>query len=190
MITGWKGESDDFSVICQFSEPSMSILKRMLSQQWLRATAVTAAVSDATSPDIRAEQGSVEGDIDESKSYERFLENGFHVERFRDLASITFDETDYNLIREFLKLPKSTFGNLKVLECDCEEHVENAKSKNNDKKGSQDFMQRTWPKLVECVKKLGLDGDASGILRELNEVARALGCQRVTPFVLYLTFSW
>ena len=190
MITGCKGGPDDFSVLCQFSEPSMNILKKVLSQQWLRATAVTAAVSDASSPGVRTEKGPMEVDIDESKSHERFLKNGFHVERFRDLASITFDETDYNLIREFLKLPKSNFGNLKELDCDCEEHTEKAKSRNNDEKGSQNFMQRTWPKLVECVKKLGLEGDESEILRELNEVARALGCQRVTPFDLYLTFSW
>jgi hypothetical protein len=190
MITGWREGPNEVSVLYQFSESSMSALQKVLSEQWQRAAAVTAAMSDARSPGIQAEKRSMEVDIDESKSHAKFLEYGFHVERFLDLAYMAFDKTDYNLIREFLTLPQSNFGNLKVLDCDCEEHMEKAKSRNNDEIGPQNFMQRTWPKLVECVKKLGLEGDASEHLKELNGVARALGCQSNTLFDLHLTFSW
>ena len=170
----------------------MSSLRNAVAQQWTRVVRDPTGgfSSDASSPRSDVPGPSLDVKVDEANCYETFRSYGYHLEKFLDLAYLAFNEDDYNLIRDYLRLPKLDFGNPPVLDCRCDGHIEKEKAAMKDVVGRPTFWTSTWPKLSDCAMKLGIEGEVAGILKKLSETAYLLGCQRITPFNTFLTFSW
>jgi hypothetical protein len=169
------------SVVCHLSEPSMILLKNAVAQQWTRVMRdfPGSISSDANSPDSGVPEPLLNVEIDEANCYETFRSYGYHLERFLDLAYFALDKDDYRLIRDHLELPRVDFGNRTVLGCDCDGHIDKEKSDKKDLAGIPTFWTSTWPKLSDCALKLGIEGEALGILNKLSKAAYFLGRQRI-----------
>lgn len=188
MMTGKNHESCDVRVIGRLSPISMSKIVQFLAQQSVSGLGnhirqAHTNVSDRrssktgvtlTDPMRTASHDSVPSD----PSFEDFLASAYLVEQFLDFAYMAFDEVDYIMIREYLNLPKITFTETNILDCDCDDHKK--KIVHPDDEGTRNFW-RTLDKLICCAEKLKLDRDSSEILSHLNATSRAIGCQRISP---------
>jgi hypothetical protein len=196
MVTGVTHGINDVTVIGHFSPVSMSkIIQQVLSQKSLFASGSTLkqaqrSISErfSSTTDNTLTNPEHVPEIYDVTTFENFVANSYHLEQFLDIAHMAFDEIDYAVIREFLKLPKKTLAEPNVLNCDCNEHIKKAAQSDNEE--TRTFW-RTLDKMRRCAKKLKLKRDPSEILSMLNETSRALGCQRIPPLEFKLkSYSW
>lgn len=196
MITGRNHDLGDIRIIGRFSPISMFKIIQLFDQKSVsvegnnmkqgqsrisdRASSMTdMTLTDPTSAASRTETG-------HSSSFDDFLASVYHVERFLDFAYMAFDEVDYSMIREYLGLPKKTFTEPNVSNCDCDDHRK--KIVRPDDEGTRNFW-RTLDKMIRCAEKLKLDRNPSEILSHLNETSRAIGCQRIISVNFKLMYS-
>ena len=101
---------------------------------------------------------------------------GYDLQIFLDYAHMEFDKTDYIRLREFIELPpKTSHSEVYDIGCACYLHVKRKKRTQEDH--SKKFWA-TWKKMEECAEMLRLKKQPCEILRDLNKISQALGCQR------------
>jgi len=151
-----------------FSEQALAKIKATLAKRWLQIT----------NP-IATHSGSVQPNDFESA----IITSSYHLERFLDFINLEFDEGDYSLVREHLRLPKFNVGKPASLDCHCEAHRDKRYSQTTNNSFSGTFSGRTWPKMVDCVKRLGLEAEPAQILANLSATAHFLGYQRTVTYL-------
>ena len=191
MITGPHYNVDDVTVIGRLSPVSMLKIVKLLDQKSVsffrdnveqpqtNVSDRTSSISETTLND--SESVSSHGGTGKFSAYEEFLANCYQLERFLDFAYMSFDEVDYTMIRDYLNLPKKTYAEPNILNCDCNDHKK--KSVHSDDEETRNFW-RTLDKMIRCADKLRLNMHSSETLSRLNTTSRITGFRRTTLSII------
>jgi hypothetical protein len=173
MITGKSYGPDGVKIGRRFSVGSMEAVMGPLNDR----------ISAFTNPGQASGSFAVTVGSPTATSSEKRTATGHDVQIFLDYAHMAFDTTDYVHLREFIKLPpKTRYHEIDDLGCACFLHL---KKKNRTKEDHAKNFWATWKKMEDCADMLRLKKEPCEVLRDLNTISQALGCQRTSlPFSL------